>query len=140
MRHDSVPSFLDEHRITHGTYATEKGSGLTGAFLLPYVSVHPNKQYSQDAIQVIADDGRKSAEKPGSGWEHVSASVLHPDGGNSTPRWIIMCRIKELFWRPDETVVQYHPSKEEYVDMHSDVLHLWRPINDSLPSPPSELV
>lgn len=54
-------------------------------------------------------------------WEHVSVSRI-----NRTPTWNEMCRIKELFWDDDETVVQFHPKKSEYVNRHPYCLHLWK--------------
>jgi hypothetical protein len=47
-----------------------------------------------------------------------------------------MCFVKDLFWREDECVIQYHPPKSEYVNLHPYTLHLWRPVNIELPLPP----
>lgn len=57
----------------------------------------------------------------GLGWEHVSVSFE-----KRVPTWDEMCKIKELFWNDDETVVQYHPKKTEYVNIHPYCLHLWK--------------
>lgn len=46
---------------------------------------------------------------------------------------------KDIFWGPEETVIQYHPPKSEYVNNHPSVLHLWRPTGVDLPLPPSIL-
>lgn len=43
----------------------------------------------------------------GGGWDHVS--VTKANGGKRTPTWDEMCAIKEMFFLPDEVVVQYHP-------------------------------
>ena len=51
-----------------------------------------------------------------------------------------MCRIKDIFWRDDETVVQYHPAKSEYVNNMPNCLHLWRPISQVMPIPPAIMV
>jgi len=32
-------------------------------------------------------------------------------------------------------VMQIHPRKSEYVNCHPYVLHLWRPINQVIPTP-----
>ena len=69
------------------------------------------------------------------GWEHVSVSIEH-----RTPNWAEMCFVKDLFWRDDEPVVQFHPPKSEYVNFHPFCLHLWRPLAALLPMPPSHLV
>ena len=72
------------------------------------------------------------------GWEHVSMNDLKFD-----PSWSDMCQLKDMFWNDDETVVQYHPAKSEYVNNLKHCLHLWKPIEQfsgKLPIPPSEMV
>ncbi|MGB7549888.1 MAG: hypothetical protein WBM14_19305 [Terracidiphilus sp.] len=56
------------------------------------------------------------------GWDHVS---VH--GPNRCPTWEEMCKIKELFFKDDETVMQLHPAKSNYINCHPYTLHLWRP-------------
>ena len=43
----------------------------------------------------------------GSGWDHVSVSYR-----NRCCTWEEMCQIKDMFFRDDETVVQYHPAEK----------------------------
>lgn len=38
-----------------------------------------------------------------------------------------MCYVKDMFFEEDECVVQYYPSKKDYVNIHPYVLHLWKP-------------
>lgn len=64
-------------------------------------------------------------------WEHVSVSHR-----TRCPSWEEMAWVKSLFWTDEETVVQYHPPKSEYVSYHPYCLHLWRPIGIELPRPP----
>ena len=73
----------------------------------------------------------------GGGWEHVS---MAPYDRRHVPTWDEMCRLKEMFFYDDEAVVQYHPSKREYVNTLSNCLHLWRPLRATLPTPPSIMV
>ena len=73
----------------------------------------------------------------GGGWEHVS---IAPYKRSYTPSWSEMCRIKDMFFHDDEVVVQYHPAKSEYVSNVDNCLHLWRPINETMPTPPSIMV
>lgn len=73
----------------------------------------------------------------GGGWEHVSVA---PYNRRITPSWDDMCRLKDMFFREDETVVQFHPAKSEYVNNVGNCLHLWRPIDENMPTPPSILV
>jgi hypothetical protein len=70
------------------------------------------------------------------GWEHVSVSLSK----KRCPTWEEMCVVKDLFWGPDDWVVQYHPQKSDYVNNHPYCLHLWRPINQELVRPPNILV
>ena len=95
-----------------------------GAFQVPYS--HGKKPV---LLRIIASDG--------AGWEHVSVSLPH-----RTPTWDEMCFIKELFWDDDDVVVQYHPARKDYVNLHPYCLHLWRPLpsQGELPVPESILV
>lgn len=40
----------------------------------------------------------------------------------------------------DETVIEYHPSKENYVNIREHCLHLWKPQNTAIPVPPKLFV
>lgn len=71
----------------------------------------------------------------GEGWEHVSVSLK-----KRCPTWDEMCRIKNMFWNDEETVVQYHPPKSEYVNTHPYCLHLWRKKGEDFERPPKGLV
>jgi len=94
--------------------------GNNGAFfIMDKTLLHP--------LNIIASDGE--------GWEHVSVSLK-----NRTPVWFEMCFVKELFWDSEDTVIQYHPPKSEYVNCHPFCLHLWRPIDGQIILPPSYMV
>jgi hypothetical protein len=73
------------------------------------------------------------------GWEHVSVHVVEYSL-QRTPTWNEMCQVKDIFWGPEECVVQFHPPESEYVRNHPHVLHLWRWIVGGFPIPPSLLV
>ena len=68
----------------------------------------------------------------GMGWEHVSVSIHNK---NRCPTWDEMCMIKDIFWSKDDVVVQYHPAKSQYVNIHQYCLHLWKPIGVDMPTP-----
>jgi hypothetical protein len=108
----------NEYRIRDGVLGSTDESGNNGTFTIPFESF---------ILHVIASDGQ--------GWEHVSVSLSH-----RTPNWREMCFIKDLFWDEEDVVIQYHPKKSEYVNLHNNYLHLWRPIGVELPTPPKELV
>lgn len=78
--------------------------GNNGVFMIPL---------KRGWLQVIASDGLS--------WDHVSVSTP-----SRCPTWDEMCMVKDLFFDKEETVVQYHPPKSEYVNYHPYCLHLWR--------------
>ena len=71
----------------------------------------------------------------GCGWDHVSVSYA-----NRTPTWDEMCVVKDMFFRKDEVVVEYHPAADEYVNQHPHCLHLFRPQEETVPTPPYWMV
>lgn len=71
----------------------------------------------------------------GGDWEHVSVSLE-----NRCPNWKEMCFLKSLFWEEEDTVVQFHPPKSDYVNNHNYCLHLWKYCKGEMPRPPSILV
>lgn len=103
--------------------ASDESYGNNGGFKIPLAVT--------TAAWVIASDGN--------GWEHVSAHVVE-NGIPKTPTWGQMSKIKALFWDEEDTVIQYHPPKSEYVNNHQHVLHLWRPAGIEIPMPDPEMV
>jgi hypothetical protein len=65
-------------------------------------------------VQVSPGDGEAE------GWEHASVSLRH-----RCPTWEEMCRVKDLIWAPEDTVMQFHPPKSDYVNRAKYCLHLW---------------
>lgn len=61
-------------------------------------------------------------------WEHVSVSLK-----NRLPTWQELKFIKMLFWDQEDEVLQFFPPESQYVDVHKNCLHLWRPTNIKLP-------
>jgi len=75
----------------------------------------------------------------GLGWQHVSVSF--GQASYKTPSWEVMSYVKELFWEPEETVIQLHPPKSQWVNYHEGCLHLWRCIDGrEQPIPPTIMV
>jgi hypothetical protein len=110
----------EKYRITKGELGTTAADGNNGIFLVPNMN---GKKFF-----VIASDGYF--------WEHVSVSLKK----KICPTWNEMCFLKALFWGPDDLVIQYHPPKQNYVNMHPYVLHLWRPVDQIIPMPEAYLV
>lgn len=98
------------------------GDNSNGKFIIP-------RKNKSGYYQVIASDGLD--------WDHVSISLLDSQKNpiERCLRWEEMCEIKEMFFLNTETVVQIHPKKEDYINDHPYVLHLWRPNNMSMPLP-----
>lgn len=114
----------EKYRVTAGRMATKSTDGNNGCFVI--------KMGGKFFAYVIASSGQK--------WEHVSVHIAARKNLQKTPTWNQMCIIKDLFWSPEDRVVQYHPPRSEWVNNHLHVLHLWRPIDVELPFPPSHLV
>lgn len=81
------------------------------------------------SLRIIASDGE--------GWQHVSVSEEY---STKPVSWSVMCQVKELFWEPEDVVIQFHPAKTQYVNYHPGVLHLWKPLNFVIPTPDPILV
>ncbi len=101
--------------------------GNNGFFIIPH-----NKVYNYE-FRVQASDLM--------GWEHISVSVGETrKKQHRCPTWGEMCYIKNLFWSEEDCIIQFHPAKSEYVNLHPFVLHLWRPTNQIIPTPLKEMI
>jgi hypothetical protein len=96
------------------------GDATCGAFELPYprTSVY---------LSVLASSGN--------GWDHLSVSLPF-----RCPTWDEMSFAKRTFFKPDEVVMQLHVADSDHINLHPNVLHLWRPHHDIIPLPPKEFV
>lgn len=47
-----------------------------------------------------------------------------PINPGHAPTWDVMCVLKDICFNDDETVIEYHPSKENYVNIREHCLHL----------------
>ncbi len=73
--------------------------------------------YERNGLRVIASG---ATEADGRRWLHVSCS--RP---NRIPDWDDLRTVKDLFIGADRKAVQVFPPKAEYVNINSNVLHLW---------------
>src|SRR3989442_8405830 len=68
-------------------------------------------------LRIIATDGFDGTKD--TEWEHVSVHAFDPVFQKQRiPTWKEMCFVKSQFWNEDETVVEYHPAKSSYVNIH----------------------
>lgn len=66
------------------------------------------------------------------GWEHLSVSFE-----DETPSWDFMQEMKEMFWNDEEVAFQLHPAKSNYINNDEHCLHVWRPLKERIPLPPT---
>jgi hypothetical protein len=111
---------VEAYRVKDDKYWGTDGGMPFGLFYIPYRTVK---------LKVVACDGLETK------WDHVSVSLP-----NRCPNWDEMCLVKSLFWGEGETVFQFHPRKDEYVNNHEYCLHMWKPTEREIELPPSILV
>ena len=122
MRREPNPR-VDQYRAVHPIRGGSRLGANWGYFVI---------RCGRPRLQVIS-----SGVDDYHGWEHVSVSVLDE---SRTPTWEEMAHVKCLFWHEEETVVQFHPKRSEYVNAHPFVLHLWKRVGEEHELPPSVLV
>lgn len=110
---------MENGRVLTGPYGSAPGS-MYGAFNVRGTG-------SGSTLYVIVGSGE--------GWEHVSVS-----NPRRIPNWNEMCRVKSLIWIDSEVVMQLHPAESDYVNVHQNCLHLWRPTDQQIPLPPRWMV
>lgn len=101
-----------------------------------------NRDFERQYYGTNGDAGNSVFRVPvgnGGGWEHVSVSPTNRKR-TTAPTWEEMCEIKRMFFQEDETVVEYHPAKADYVNLHPLCLHLWRSTGVEMPKPPKIFV
>ena len=113
--------------VTHPILGSTSADGNNGAFEI--ASPSPGWR-----LAVIASDG--------DGWEHVSVHAFATGNRQRqrTPSWAEMCFVKDIFWDGEDEVIQFHPRKSEYVNMHAHTLHMWRSIDTKTPRPPLYMI
>lgn len=113
-------------RELEGEYASAPGRRM-GRFRL---ARPPAKQ----TLCIIISDGSDWPELFGLTslpWEHISVSAQ-----GRCPTWEEMNWVKDLFWEPEECVLQFHPPRSVYVNRCPFALHLWKPVGVLIPLPP----
>jgi hypothetical protein len=115
-----VSEKLEPYRFRRGDWRSDTGDDF-GAFQIPGPC--------GERLMIIASPGDANENIP---WEHVSVSTRH-----RCPYWKEMCFVKELFWEDEESVMQLHPPKSDWINNHNFCLHLWKPTVEKIPLPPS---
>ena len=122
----TLPERLERGRVTKGEMASDPSWGPYGQFFV--------RGPEGDMLCIVAS-GADDNDLKAQGWEHVSISAAR-----RTPTWPEMSFVKDLFWDDEETVLQFHPPKSQYVNNHRYVLHLWRHRDGQQRLPPAILV
>lgn len=120
----TVPPELEAARVTVGPMASEPEYGFNGVFVV-------KRDHRTKFVCLVGTGG---------GWDHVSVRVQARGVPDRLPTWEEMCYVKSMFFDDEEAVVQFHPPKSRYVNIHPYVLHLWRPQGDEMPLPPRRFV
>jgi len=93
------------------------------------------------AVQIGPDGGAYRINKMGiivswgMGWDHVSVSRQ-----DRCPTWDEMEYVRTLFFDESEWVVQFSAPRSKHINIHPNCLHMWRPQNEQLPTPPAVMV
>ena len=142
-----VPSLSRITPAMHPVLGTDHTYGNNGAFQLP------SPEPGWTLFLICSDGNHDDAVGELADWEHVSVSVrrtplrfagepvrLRRDNVTRTPTWNEMVFAKRLCWDDDDCIVQYHPKAADYVNVHPNVLHMWRWKAGSFPTPPTAAV
>lgn len=113
---------VEKYRVSRGQQRSTFADENNGAFMI---------NRGRTSIFIKASDGL--------GWEHVSVHCIS-ENKERTPTWAEMCFIKDLFWDEEDIVVQFHPPKSQYINMHKFTLHMWRSTTTSITTPPTVLI
>lgn len=113
-----IPKVIEKCRVTTGVMKSDKSMGFNGAFIIRHLSAHLTVIISDEAL-----------------WDHVSVSLP-----SRTPTWGEMNFIKGMFFDNEETVIQFHPPRSQYINNHAFCLHLWRDQSREIVLPPQFMV
>jgi hypothetical protein len=119
----------ESFRIQIPNYIVTAYGDNYGAFSIPFKYRHHLRCLVGPGDIALEDLGKKYA------WDHVSVSLV-----DRCPTWDEMVYIKNIFFSPEEAVIQFHPPESEYVNRHPFTLHLWKPLLFEIPLPPKEMV
>jgi hypothetical protein len=111
-----IPLDWEPYRRPHWADANDMGDRHNGCFTFPARS-----------MVVVCSNGE--------GWEHVSVSVK-----DRTPTWEEMEWVKRNVWGDRDTVMQLHVPPVDHKNFHPHCLHMWRPLVEQIPRPPSIFV
>ena len=127
---DETTTQLESFRFKHPVFGIGIIGQPTGYFRIPTGKDEFLHIISSQSFEGICD------------WEHVSVHVSKQTNlrAERTPTYYEMDRVKKMFWKDNETVMQLHVPVSNHINVHEHTLHLWRPVKVDIPLPPSRLV
>lgn len=115
--------FIEMHRVSGHEHLPDTPPGSDyGLFIIGPLRIISSGTHVEDGDAVLE-------------WEHVSVSCA-----DRCPTWEEMCKVKQLFWTDEETVIQFHPKASVYVNRHPYCLHLWKKRGVDHETPPRECI
>lgn len=87
--------------------------------------------YSDESFLVFRFGDLGAVVAVGMNWDHVVVSHI-----GRTPTYQEMKLVKRLCFHDHEWAYEVHPPPSEYISVHDNALHLWRPINGPWRPPP----
>ena len=121
-----VPAEAERGRLLDGQMASRPEWGMAGMFIIP-------GPCGMELRTMVSDGADWPFALPA--WEHVSVSTA-----SRTPNWREMEFIRDLFFQPDELVLQFSMPRAKHINVHPHCLHMWRPIGVDIPLPPAATV
>ena len=125
------PQLFNQYRIKEGPLASVDENGRNGAFTLCF------KDNANQALQVVSGFH--------DGWEHVCVTRYEKRGllkgiVQVEPTNEEMRMVKDLFFKPEETVVEFFPRQESTLHAKEGTRHLWRHTIRDFPIPEIKFV
>lgn len=120
----------EEIKKTTGLFIKKEGKDCFGGSVYPVEYKTGKPKIKKDYNSVL-----HFIFSIGCNWEHLSVSTPV-----RCPTWDEMCKMKDIFWAENEVCMQLHPKKEDYVDNMKYCLHIWKPLDREIPTPPSIMV
>lgn len=147
------------YRQRDGVKATDPDYGNNGVFIIPHPNISGYQffciisdgsgwEHASITLQKNTSKTRKQYPNKqnfkdimnGGGGRQVRQIITIQEPVERCPTWAEMCFIKNIFWGPDEAVIQIHPKEADYINNHPFCLHLWRPTDQEIPVPDPILV
>jgi hypothetical protein len=148
----------EQYRIVyHPILGSDFSYMNNGCFLIPHHRIADYLFFCQasdgEGWEHVSISIKKQVRKVRKAHKAVYGTVTHPGSVHvhreiaeelqeveRCPTWEEMCYLKSVFWGSGDVVIQFHPAEKDYVNVHPNCLHLWRPVGVELPTPDPSMV